>query len=63
MMSEQNWTVVVDGSKRNRFNLKEIVKNKDLIFLWVRRNFVSKYKQTILGPAWAVIQPFFFICY
>lgn len=59
MMSEQNWTVVVDGSKRNRFNLKEIVKNKDLIFLWVRRNFVSKYKQTILGPAWAVIQPFF----
>ena len=27
------------------------------IFLFVRRDFVSKYKQTILGPLWAVIQP------
>ena len=28
-----------------------------MIFLFVKRNFVSKYKQTILGPAWAIIQP------
>ena len=38
-------------------HLKELVKYKDLVFLFVKRNFVSQYKQTVLGPAWAVIQP------
>lgn len=39
------------------FNFKEVWQYRDLIFLFVKRNFVSQYKQTILGPAWAVIQP------
>lgn len=39
-------------------NLKELIGYRDLIFLFVKRNFVSLYKQTVLGPAWAVIQPF-----
>ena len=45
--------------KRGLFelNIKEIWDYKDLIFLFVKRTFVSQYKQTILGPAWAVIQP------
>ena len=30
---------------------------RDLWFLLVRRDFVAKYKQTILGPAWFIIQP------
>lgn len=30
---------------------------RDLIYLLIRRDFVSKYKQTILGPAWAVVTP------
>lgn len=38
-------------------DLAELVKKKDLILLFVRREFVSKYKQTVLGPAWAIIQP------
>lgn len=38
-------------------NLKEVWMYRDLIFLLVKRNFVSKYKQTVLGPAWAIIQP------
>ena len=37
--------------------VKETLKYKDLIFLFIKRDFVSKYKQTILGPAWAIIQP------
>jgi len=40
-------------------NLKEIWKYKDLLFLFVRRDFVSVYKQTILGPLWFIIQPIF----
>lgn len=38
-------------------HLNELYRYRDLIFLLVKRNFVSKYKQTILGPAWAIIQP------
>lgn len=37
--------------------LKELWNYRDLVMLFVRRNFVSQYKQTILGPAWAIIQP------
>ncbi len=59
-MAQQKWTTIVKSSN-NAFNmdLKGLKNCKDLIFLFVRRTFVAKYKQTILGPAWAVIQPFF----
>ena len=36
--------------------ISEIWKFKDLIALLIRRDFVSSYKQTILGPLWVVIQ-------
>lgn len=39
--------------------LKEIWRYRDLLVLFVRRDFVAKYKQTILGPAWFFIQPLF----
>ena len=38
-------------------DLKELVRYRDLILLLVKRNFTVLYKQTILGPAWVVIQP------
>lgn len=44
-------------SKNTSFNFKELWQYRDLIVLLVRREFVSKYKQTVLGPAWAIIQP------
>lgn len=37
--------------------LKELWSYRDLIGLFVRRDFVSVYKQTILGPLWYIIQP------
>ena len=40
-------------------NLKEIWSYRDLLFLFVRRDFVSVYKQTVLGPIWFFIQPLF----
>ena len=57
-MEQQEFTTVIKP-KTGWFdiNLKEVWDYKDLIFLFVRRNFVSHYKQTILGPAWAIIQP------
>ena len=37
--------------------IREIVDYRDLLFLLVRRDFVAKYKQTLLGPLWFIIQP------
>ena len=58
-MQEQSFTTVITP-KTGWFdiNLKEVWDYRDLILLFVKRNFVSQYKQTILGPAWAFIQPF-----
>lgn len=39
--------------------LKEIWRYRDLLVLFVRRDFVAKYKQTVLGPIWFFIQPLF----
>lgn len=57
-MEKQTFTTVIKP-KSGWFDLhlKEVFTYRDLIYLFVKRNFVSKYKQTILGPAWAVIQP------
>ena len=38
-------------------HIMETFRYRDLIFLFVKRDFTAKYKQTILGPLWAVIQP------
>lgn len=57
---EENWTTVIESkSKLLDFDLKELVKYKDLIFLLVKRNYTTRYKQTILGPLWLIISPLF----
>ena len=56
-MNQDFNTVIVPKSKLLDFHLKEVWKYRDLVILFVRRNFVSQYKQTILGPLWAIIQP------
>jgi lipopolysaccharide transport system permease protein len=38
-------------------HLKDLWRYRDLLFMFVRRDFVSVYKQTILGPLWFLIQP------
>lgn len=47
--------------KNNFFslNLKEVWSYKDLLFLFVKRDVVTVYKQTVLGPLWYLIQPLF----
>jgi lipopolysaccharide transport system permease protein len=54
------WDIVIEP-KNNLFalNLKEVWRYKDLLLLFVRRDFVAEYKQTILGPIWYLIQPIF----
>ena len=50
-------TVISAKHKLMDLKIKETISYKDLILLFVKRDFVSSYKQTILGPLWAVIQP------
>ena len=57
-MSEQHLTIIRPKSGWFDLPIKELLRYKDLILLFVKRDFVSLYKQTVLGPAWAVIQPF-----
>lgn len=40
-------------------NLKDVWRYRDLLWMFVKRDFVSFYKQTILGPLWFFIQPLF----
>lgn len=56
-MEQKFTTVIVPKNNPFDFGLKEVLKYRDLILLFVRRNFVSQYKQTVLGPLWAIIQP------
>lgn len=50
-------TIISSETKMLDLHLKETFEYKDLIFLFVKRDFISRYKQTILGPLWAIIQP------
>ncbi|MBD5511138.1 MAG: ABC transporter permease [Lachnospiraceae bacterium] len=55
---EEKWTTVLKPrTKWGNVNLKELFSYKDLILLFVKRNYVTKYKQTILGPLWLIISP------
>ena len=57
-MKENNWDIVIKPSKGFvNINLKELIKYKDLIILFVKRDFATFYKQTILGPLWYILQP------
>jgi lipopolysaccharide transport system permease protein len=58
--TEQHWDIVIQPNN-NLFdlNLKDVWHYRDLLVLLVKRDFVSFYKQTILGPLWFFIQPLF----
>ena len=55
-----DWDLIIVG-KNDLFDLKlqQVWKYRDLLLLFVRRDFVAFYKQTILGPLWYFIQPIF----
>ena len=50
-------TVITSKHRLFDLHIKETFSYRDLIFLFVKRDFTAKYKQTILGPLWAIIQP------
>ncbi len=56
----KNWLTVIRPKTGWRdVNLKELWQYRDLIYLFVKRNFATRYKQTVLGPLWIIIAPLF----
>ena len=56
--NDQVWTTVIGPLRGGlNFNFKELWRYRDLIELFARRDFVTVYKQTILGPLWFLLQP------
>lgn len=55
---DKNWTLVIKPHEKLwHVDFKEIWRYRDLVTLFVKRNIIVQYKQTILGPLWYVIQP------
>ena len=56
----QDWDLIIKGHT-SLFDLKfkDLWNYRDLLLMFVKRDFVSFYKQTILGPLWFFIQPIF----
>lgn len=57
---DDEWDIVIKPKEKGiHLHLKEVWRYKDLLYLYVKRDFISAYKQTILGPLWFFIQPIF----
>jgi len=57
---QEHWDLII-RPRANLFDLglKDIWRYRDLLRLFVKRDFVAQYKQTVLGPVWNIIQPIF----
>lgn len=58
LSADENWDLIIEPS-RSLLDLRlgELWRYRDLVMLFVRRDFVAVYKQTVLGPLWYLIQP------
>lgn len=60
MKNKENWLYeITPKTSLLSLNLKEVWTYRDLLILFVKRDIVTVYKQTVLGPLWFLIQPLF----
>ena len=58
MNEKQEWTTIIKPKdKLFAVDFKELWRYRDLFTLFVKRNIITQYKQTVLGPLWFLIQP------
>ena len=57
MEQNEEYTVIKPMSSLLQLNLKDVWRYRDLMMMYVKRNIVTVYKQTILGPLWLIVQP------
>lgn len=56
----QQWDMILQPNSRFLdLKIRELIHYRDLVLLFIKRDFTTAYKQTILGPLWYIIQPLF----
>ncbi|HOX92472.1 MAG TPA: ABC transporter permease, partial [Spirochaetales bacterium] len=56
--TESNWDLVIKPQdKLLNLKLRELIRYRDLVWLFIKRDFSTVYKQTILGPLWFIVNP------
>lgn len=59
-IQKEHWDIVIQPDKKLfSLDLQEVWRYRDLLVMYIKRDIVTMYKQTILGPLWYVIQPLF----
>ncbi|MEL3901402.1 MAG: ABC transporter permease [Treponema phagedenis] len=55
---EESWDLIIEPERKLLdIPIREVIRYRDLIALFIKRDFVVQYKQTILGPLWFIINP------
>ena len=58
VLQEEKWDIEIKPKdKLLAIDFKELWQYRDLCSLFVKRNIITQYKQTILGPTWYIVQP------
>jgi lipopolysaccharide transport system permease protein len=56
--SDEQWSLIIKPKRKLLdIDLRDVIRYRDLILLFVRRDFVTQYKQTVLGPIWYILNP------
>lgn len=56
--TREKWDLILEPkNKLLDLKIREIIRYRDLVFMFVKRDFATAYKQTVLGPLWYIIQP------
>ena len=56
---DENWDLVLQPKEKflDSKHIRELIRYRDLVYLFIKRDFITQYKQTILGPLWYIVQP------
>lgn len=56
---DSNWDLVLQPKSKflDSKHIRELIRYRDLVYLFIKRDFTTQYKQTILGPLWYIVQP------
>ena len=58
MDKDSDWSKIIENKSSLRlFGIKELLHSRELLMRFVYRDFVTLYKQTVLGPIWFFMQP------
>lgn len=57
--AKENWDLILQPKVKafDAGKIRELIRYRDLILLFIKRDFTTQYKQTILGPLWYIVQP------